>query len=85
MEQFPDYKVCAIGTNSKQLENMITFGGVITERSVDFCENINDIVKSDSPTIFFIGAQNQPSDEELKVLFDLMEPSDIIVFLNEDD
>lgn len=85
MEQFPDYKVCSIGTNSKQLENMISFGGVITERSVDFCENINDIVKSDSPTIYFIGAQNQPSDEELKVLFDLMEPSDIIVFLNEDD
>lgn len=85
MEQFPDYKVCAIGTNSKQLENMITFGGVIAERGVDFCENINDVVKSGPPTIYFVGAQNRPSDEELNALFDLAGSSDIIVFLNEDD
>ncbi len=85
MEQFPDYEVCAIGINSKQLENMITFGGVITDRNVLFCENTNDVIKRNLPTIYFVGAKEQSSKEQLSALFNLVDLSDMVVFLNEDD
>ena len=85
MEEFPEYHVCAVGINQKQLDNMISFGGIMEERQVEYCDSLHDVDRSNGAALYLIGSRQEISDEELQAFFALRNPSDIIVFLNEDD
>lgn len=85
MAEFPEYHVCAVGVNQKQMENMIAFGGVLGERQVEYYDSLCGVVPSNRLTLYLIGSRNEISGGELQSFFALRNSSDIIVFLNEDD